>query len=258
MEPFTFNRQTIAFLCVIAAVELVIVLVFPLLAIALGALAALLLPIVWIKTGIRSGKWLWLNPVAVPLTQFEGALALSAALLLSVGALEVGHEALRVASGKRDLLTGYFFPLIGAGPPSERRIGSSSVNYGDPGTQQQLKDALTKAGIPYSVETRDGTEYVVWTSQYNAAVEKIQREMEEPFTAGHNVSFDDPKQEREFREWLKKRGISNEIVTSGGKKFIVWKDGPKDLMMQFMDENSSRCPRDKPASAPGKAKAPRC
>jgi len=86
---------------------LVIVLAFPLISVIFGAAAAALLVLVWVKTGMRTGKWLWWNPVAVPLTQIEGAFMLSAALLFCAGVLVIGYEGIRLASGEKELLTGY-------------------------------------------------------------------------------------------------------------------------------------------------------
>ena len=127
MDPFRFTRQTIAFLGVLAGVELAIFLLFPTAIIALAAMAALLWVFVWFKTGLRARKWLWWNPVAVPLTQIEGALALSAALMLSSGILVAGYEAIRFASGERELLLGYVWRYLRPAEVSSPPTGSSSV-----------------------------------------------------------------------------------------------------------------------------------
>jgi len=249
VEPFKFSRQTIAFLCVLAAVEIAIVLIFPVVAVLLGVLATALQLFVWLKTGIRSGKWLWWNPAAVPLTQMEGALALSAALMFSVGVLEAGYEASRLAVGTKVVLSGLIWPYLETGRmPSSDPNEPHSVSYGDPESQQRLKDELKKAAIPYTVETIGGNEFVAWTREHNAAVEEIQRKIEYEFTAGHNISFDDAKLQQEFVDWLKKRGIVSDIVTRGGKKWVVWTKGPDDLVRQFMKETSP-CPRPKAEKA---------
>lgn len=257
MEPFTFNRQTIAFLCVIAAVELLVVLLFSLIAAMLGALAVLLLLFVWVKTGIRSGKWFWWNPVAVPLTQLEGALAVSGAFLLAIGVIDVGYEWIKLPPHAREVLIGHVSPTIG-GPPPSSSAGSNSAMYTDPAVQEQFKDELAKAGIPYGMETRGRDEYVFWSPQYDSAVKKIEGTIGAGPISGYNMSFGDPKQQREFRGWLLKRGIASEIIKIDGKDFVVWKEGSQELAHQFINEHSAPCARGKPASAPGKEKAPRC
>src|SRR5574341_1104820 len=118
MHPFTVTRQTITFLGFLALLELALVLVFPAASVLLGAVALLLIVLVWVKAGLRTRKWLWWNPVAVPLTQAEGAAALSAALLFCAGILVAGYEAARYASGERDLLTGYAFRYMLSNAPS--------------------------------------------------------------------------------------------------------------------------------------------
>lgn len=257
MEPFTFNRQTIAFLCVLAVVELVMVATFSLVAAMIGALAVPLLFFVWVKTGIRSGKWIWWNPVAVPLTQTEGALVLSGALLLSIGTIDVGRLWVSLPPSGRKALVHYYFPTLAYGRPSVP-VGSHAINYGEATRQQQVKDELAKAGIPFTLDTHDGKEFIVWAPQYDAAAQQILRKVEQGPPAGHNVSFNNPEEQRKFREWLGKRGISNEIVNADGEPYVVWKDGPDDLLNQYLKETSVPCPRDKPASASGKVKAPPC
>jgi hypothetical protein len=214
---------------------------------------------VWLKTGIRSGRWLWWNPIAVPLTQIEGALALSAALMFSCGVLVAGYEGIRFASGERELLLGYVWrylrPAEVSSPPL--RLPSRGVSYSDPAMQRELKDELGKAGIPYTVEMSDGKEFVGWTNEHNAAAEEIQRRVTGVPGAGeHSVSFSDPATGREFREWLEKRGIPSETETLRGRESVVWKekDGAQDLAMQFMNERSVPCKRGKAAGAAGKAK----
>jgi hypothetical protein len=260
MDPFTATRQTIAFLGFLAVLELAIVLVFPAVSVLLGAVAVVLLAFVWMKAGIRTRKWLWWNPVAVPLSQFEGAIALSAALMFAAGIFVTGYEAIRFASGERDLLTGYAFRHLRPGPETSRPVSTRAVSYSDPGMQQRLKDELAKAGIPYALEVTDGQEFIKWSAEHNAAVEDIQRRrVDAMFSGKHNASFPDPALRQEFTDWLTRRGIPFEIVTSSGKEFVVWDRGPDDLVRQFMESRPTPdCPPEAAASASGKAKKPRC
>lgn len=260
MGPFTITAQTITFLGFIALLELAVLLVFPAASVLLGVVAAALIILVWLKAGLRTRKWLWWNPVAVPLTQAEGAAALSAALLFCVGVLVVGYEAARYASGERDLLTGYAFRYMLSSTPSSRPVSTRATSYSDPALQQRLKNELAKAGIPYEIEITDGKEFVKWPVEHDAVVEEIKRtKVDTMFGEGRNASFPDPELRREFTEWLTRHGISYEIVTSsGGREFVVWEEGPKDLVRQFMESRAVECPPKAAAKASGAAKPARC
>ena len=259
VDQFSFRRQTIAFLGILVVLELAIVLVFPAASVLLGVVAVMLIVFVWIKAGIRTRKWLWWNPAAVPLTQMEGATALSAVLFFSVGILVTGYEANRYASGERDLLTGYAFRHMLRSQPPSRPAGTHSSSYSDPAMQQRLKDELAKAGIPYALDVTDGKEFIKWPVEHNAAVEDIKRRrVDTLFSGGRNASFPDPALRQEFTDWLTQRGITYEVVNSSGGEFVVWDRGPNDLVRQFMEGRSVDCPPGAAASASGKAGQTRC
>ena len=258
MDQFNITRQTITFLALLAVLELAIVLVFPFVSVVFGAFAVLLVVLVWLKAGIRTRKWLWWNPVAVPLTQVEGTIALSAVLFFSVGVLVTGYEAIQFASGEKNVLTGYAFRHMLRSPPSPP-LGSRSSSYSDPAMQQRLKDELAKAGIPYALDVTDGKEFIKWSVEHNAAVEDIKRRrVDTLFSDNRNASFPDPALRQEFTAWLKGRGIPYEIVNSRDGEFVVWEKGPNDLVRQFMEGRSVDCAPGAAASASGKAGQTRC
>jgi len=258
MDRFNITRQTITFLVLLAALELAIVLVFPLVSVVFGAFAVLLVALVWVKAGIRTRKWLWWNPVAVPLTQVEGTIALSAVLFFSVGVLVTGYEAIRFASGEKNVLTGYAFRHMLRSQPSPP-LGSRSSSYSDPAMQQRLKDELAKAGIPYALDVTDGKEFIKWSVEHNAAVEDIKRRrVDTLFSDNRNASFPDPALRQEFTDWLTQRNIPYEIVNSTSGEFVVWEKGPNDLVRQFMEGRSVDCAPSAAASASGKAGQTRC
>lgn len=260
MDQFTFTRQTTVFLGILALLELVLVLVFPAATVLLGVVAIVLIVLVWMKAGIRTRKWLWWNPVAVPLTQVEGAVVLSAALMFSAGILVAGYEAIRLASGERDnVLTGYAFRYMFPKEPYSRPASTRSSSYSNPAMQKRLKDELVKAGIPYSLEVEDGKEFIKWSAEHNAAVETIKRtRVDTMFSDGRNASFPDLVLRKEFTDWLTQRGISFEIVNSQDGEFVVWDQGPDNLVRQFMEGRSEKCPPGAAASASAKAGQPRC
>jgi len=258
MDQFNITRQTITFLALLAVLELAIVLVFPFVSVVFGAFAVLLVVLVWLKAGIRTRKWLWWNPVAVPLTQVEGTIALSAVLFFSVGVLVTGYEAIRFASGEKNVLTGYAFRHMLRSPPSPP-LGSRSSSYSDPAMQQRLKDELAKAGIPYALDVTDGKEFIKWPVEHNAAVEDIKRRrVDTLFSDNRNASFPDPALRQEFTDWLTQRNIPYEIVNSTSGEFVVWEKGPNDLVRQFMEGRSVDCAPSAAASASGKAGQTRC
>jgi hypothetical protein len=243
MDAFSFTRQTAVFLAVLGTVELIVVLVFPMLALVLATLALILLVVVWLKTGLRARKWLWWNPAAVPLTQAEGALTVSGALLLGVGVLVTGYEAVAFTMGSRTLLSGVAWQLVR--PPHETPrplgLGMSGSHYSDPDRQQSLKDALTRAGIPYTLDTQDGKEFVHWPPEHDKAVEQIQRSVRgEPAPGKHSIAFENAATHEEFKLWLVERRIPFEVVeTPDKKKYVAWKDAPRDLAIQFLKEKAA-------------------
>lgn len=262
MDAFTFNRQTLAFLGILAVLELLMVLVFPVLAIVSAVVAFVLMVFVWLKAGIRTRKWLWWNLGNVPLTQVEGAMAVSSALLFACGVLVGGIEAVRYASGERTLLVGYAFRhMLWEGKPDlpTRPVGMRGSHYSSPDMQMALKAELAEAGIPFKVETTDGKEFVKWAPEHDSAVEEIRRRVHEaPSPAGRSVHFDKPETREAFKMWLLKRRIPFEIVEMRGKEYVVWKEGTKELAMQFLKEHYKPCPDDKAASASAKAGQARC
>jgi len=262
MDAFTFNRQTLAFLGILAVLELLMVLVFPVLAIVSAVVAFILMVFVWLKAGIRTRKWLWWDLGNVPLTQVEGAIAVSSALLFGCGVLVGGIEAVRYASGERTLLAGYAFRhMLRESKPDvpTKPVGMRGTHYSSPDMQMALKADLLKAGIPFKVETTDGKEFVLWAPEHDAAVEKIQRRVHEsPSPTGHSVHFDKPETREAFKMWLLKQRIPFEIVEMRGKEYVTWKEGPKELAMQFLKEHYRPCPEEAAARDSGKAGQARC
>ena len=78
------------------------------------------------------------------------------------------------------------------------------------------------------------------------------------FSDGRNASFPDPVLRKEFTEWLTQRGIPFEIVNSQDGEFVVWERGADNLVRQFMEGRSEKCPPGAAASASAKVGQPRC
>jgi hypothetical protein len=257
MDAFSYTRQTAVFLAVLAAIELVIVLVFPMLALALALLALVLLVVIWLKAGLRARRWLWWNPAAVPLTQVEGALAVSGALLLGVGLLVAGYEAIAFNTGSRTLLSGVAWQLVRPQAEAPRPAGKRGNHFSDTDRHKSFEDALAKAGIPYTHETHDGKDFIHWSQEHDKAVEEILHKVQGDVAPGkHTVAFENAATHEEFKLWLVERKIRFEVVETGDKKYVAWKDAPADLAVQFIKEKAAEsC--DKQASGAERA-APRC
>jgi hypothetical protein len=205
----------------------------PFAAMALGALGAVLAAAAWIRAMLRSKAW-HAEPNAV-----EGAVAVSGALLLAWGVAVVvfGAHVLRTEGEVR-------VPPL-PWPSRDEAVGSRSTHYSDPERQQALKDALTKAGIPYTLRQSDGKEFVAWKPEHNAAVEAIKENLlvEGPLPAGRTVRFPDPEHERRFVAWLDQKGVQHKRVHVGGEDYIVWQEGAGNLMDQYMADRSRHCPK---------------
>jgi hypothetical protein len=227
MEQFKFTPQAIAFLSVVAVLAIAVTVLAPLAAVALGALAVVLLPLIWLKAAIRSGK------IVTPFTAVEGAIALSALLLVGAGISVTGYVMWRIGTGHAVSLAGAMLPGIRPGPP----VGSKSVHYSDPDRMQRLKDELAKAGVPYTVQNREGKEFIAWPAQHNATAEAIDEKLRnKPWPNNRNAFFKDPDLRKQFTDWLTEKGIKHETVMTHGEPYIVWEESGGDAAKDFMTQ----------------------
>ena len=159
------------------------------------------------------------------------------------------------------MLTGYAFRHMVSSKSSDRPVSTRASSYSDPAMQQRLKEELAKAGIPHELEVTDGREFIKWSLEHDVAVEDIkQKKVDRTYGDGRNASFPDPALRQEFTDWLTRKGIRYEIVTSSdGREFVVWAEGPKELVRQFMESRpTTDCAPGAAASTPGKAGQKRC
>jgi hypothetical protein len=132
--------------------------------------------------------------------------------------------------------------MLFIGWPRIDKDNPRSVRHGEPVAQQRMKDALREAGIPFSVEVRDGQEFLTWPPAHNeAALAVIDRFGGKPLTDGRNAHFPDPAVQKQFTDWLAQRGIKHEVVTTHGDAFVVWDPAAGDLVGQFMESRRADC-----------------
>jgi hypothetical protein len=240
VELFSLNRQAFAFLIVIAVTVGLMVLLSPFLLFALGGLGVVVLIVVWLRTAVRG------RSVIAPFGASEGALALSALLFVIGGAMAGGLMVARVGLPESFSLFRALMPFDST--PKGARIGSRSVNYSDPDTQRRLKEELAKAGVPFTTETREGKEYVGWPREHDAVAEAAQKRVHEgPFPGGRNGHFPDAKLQKDFTDFLTRKGVKHEVVKTRGEDWVYWEATPDDLVKEFMTRRGVDCRKKKPA-----------
>jgi hypothetical protein len=232
MEPFRFTPQTIAFVALMAAVTVVVAVAAPFGSIALAVVALLGIGVVLIKAMLRTRRW-W------PLTAVEGTVALSGVVLVVGGLTVMAYSMFRLGTDHaRGMMVGWPSMADGQRPQSITR----SVSYGDPETQQRLKDGLRSAGVPFTVKMQDGKEFVGWDAQHAAAAQAVDEKIKYgPLPSGRNVHFPDPNLRKQFTDWLAQKGIQHEIVTTRGQDYVVWNEDRGDLAREFIESRSADC-----------------
>jgi hypothetical protein len=241
VSRFRFTAQAAAFLAVIAILAAALAASSPFAAMGLGALGVLLLPLIAVKAALRRRRG---APWRV--TPAEAAVGLSSLVVAVAGA---GVMLYMVAGlGLRGEV---FFPVLfqPAGVPGER-VGSRSVSYSDPDTHRRLKEELAKAGIPFSVRTRDGKEWISWSAEHKAVAEAIEQKVREgPLPLDRGVFFSDAEQRQRFMAWLDRKGIKHELVRHEEREHVVFDAGARGLssvMQEYLAERSAECAKRKP------------
>jgi hypothetical protein len=248
MEPFRLTRQTVTFIALIAVVTAVVAVAAPFGSIALGALSLAAVGVVLIKAMFRTRRW-W------PLTAVEGTIAVSALVLMLGGVAVFGYSIVRLGNDGVHMMIGW--PTVDDSRAGPRPVKTArAVSYTDADLQQRVKNALREAGVPFTVETREGSEYVGWAAEHNdaadAAIEKV---VGKPLPSGRNAHFPDPEVQRQFMDWLTKKGIRHEVVKMRGDEYVVWDEAGGNAAHDFMRSRSGDC---KGKVAGAKSGATRC
>lgn len=212
----------------------------PFLLLALGGLGVFVLLVVWLKAAIRG------RALLVPFGAAEGALALSSLLFVVGGATAGGLIVARVGYGDSFSLFRAMLPVT-SGPHIAPPANTRAVHYADPDDRERVKQAFAKAGIGFTVENRNGEEWIGWPSEHNAAAEAIQEKARHAVPNGRNVSFpDNPARQKAFTDWLARNNIQYEVVRQHGREIVVWEEGAQDPIERFSRETPPvDCPKRK-------------
>jgi hypothetical protein len=137
-------------------------------------------------------------------------------------------------------------------PAAERRpaelppgyeLGSMMISQVDPALHEELKAALTRAGVRFELgRMEDGREALRIRQDQAEAYERVAREIwgERPPANGRSVHMSSPAVQRDFQKWLSDAGIPNRIMTYQRKEFVVW-EGEPYLWRKFHDQQPSDC-----------------
>jgi hypothetical protein len=117
------------------------------------------------------------------------------------------------------------------------------LRFPDSALQGELKEALKKAGIPFTLEPLQGDEYIRIPSGHFEAAKKLQRDLWGELPSGKgNIHFSSAASGEQFRKWLAAHGIEHSTVSYQRRDYIVW-DGGQELARKFIDEHRGDCPR---------------
>lgn len=93
----------------------------------------------------------------------------------------------------------------------------------DKARQQQFKDALNKAAVPYETyRDEKGNERLKWQGENNDAVERVRISLFGPLPpAGRSIGFDARYQDQ-FKKFLDSNRIPYKTAMSYGKEYVIW------------------------------------
>lgn len=102
----------------------------------------------------------------------------------------------------------------------EAKESKSGLTFAHPADQRQFTDALAKAGIAYSLEVKQGKNYVMWSQRDRDAVGQIQASLVIP--PDRNLSLTPAEDQADFKAWLSENGIPFTTRLSLGQEYVVW------------------------------------
>jgi uncharacterized protein (DUF983 family) len=128
-------------------------------------------------------------------------------------------------------------------PAAEDYSAGSIQLFLEPELQEELKAALKKAGVPFTLEKlADGRESLRMHHHQLAAYRRVERELwgEPPPHDGRSVHFASEAMSKEFQRWLSGQGIPHRVMTYQRQEYVVW-EGEPHLWKKFHAERPSDC-----------------
>jgi hypothetical protein len=113
--------------------------------------------------------------------------------------------------------------LLGCGQDPPDLAHAGRVQFTDPTEQEQMKAALTKAGIHFEVHTSEGgQEQIVYESQLQDEVIRVRNELfGVPPAIGRNIVLS-AESTALFAEEMGKRGAAFRTGTYHGSQYVAW------------------------------------
>jgi hypothetical protein len=122
--------------------------------------------------------------------------------------------------------------------PSEQESTPTALyegaSFGDEKDQQQFKDALARENVRFTLEQREGKEFVRWNTSDHAAAQRAQESLHGGLLpVGRHLSVDPEQRQEEFEDWLRANSIPFQIQTSYGREYVVWGAGDTSRVEQW-------------------------
>jgi hypothetical protein len=99
---------------------------------------------------------------------------------------------------------------------------SEGHSFHDAVRQEQFKQKLMAAGVPFTTETVDGQEFVRWTKRDADRANAIRQEVFGPdLPPGRHIAYDGATQ-ASFKAWLTENGIPFSTAQKDGREYVIW------------------------------------
>jgi hypothetical protein len=105
---------------------------------------------------------------------------------------------------------------------SPPKLASEGYSYADLVKQERLKRELTAAGVPFTVETNGGQEFIGWNARDADRANAVRVALFGPdLPPNRHISYDD-KMQAEFKAWLTENGIPFSTAVVDDHEYVIW------------------------------------
>ena len=113
------------------------------------------------------------------------------------------------------------------------KLASEGYSLSDPAKQERLKQELTAAGVPFTIKTIDGQEYVHWDASQADRANAVRIALLGPdLPSGRNISYDAETQAK-FKSWLAENGIPFSTAVNEGREYVIWEENVDDKVRKW-------------------------